>query len=516
LLVAQALHLGSAAAWAEPGVHTAAGVPASALVLLAVVGGPAVLLIMLVASRLEAQMRQSLDEAKQRLSKQRQLDPLTLLPGRALFETQLLDAAHAVDAQGGSLALMVINLDGFKPLNESFGHDKGDLMLREEAERLRALSGPQVAVARLGADAFLLLHSGNPSEEQTVALANRVLLELGKACMVGGREAVLSCSVGIALYPQHGAVTTLLAHAELAMRAAKATGGAAYAFFEAHMASGVKDQMDLLRELRGALTGRQLSVYYQPKVHAPSGDITGAEALMRWNHPKRGLISPEVFIPIAERFGLIGALGNWLIDEVCQQIHLWREEGLRMRVAINLSVHQLRQTDLPDRIAQALQRNGVNPDLLTCEITETVAMEDIQSTQQVFARLAQVGVHIAIDDFGTGYSSLAYLRKLPAEELKIDRSFVHDLATSADARAVVDAVVKLAQALGLKLVAEGVETQEQFEILRSLGCHELQGFYFAKPMSAKALGLWAISDSGPSNVGFRHSLFEETKPAPMG
>ena len=271
----------------------------------------------------------------------------------------------------------------------------------------------------------------------------------------------------------------------------------------------------LSRDLRVALAKKQLELYYQPKIHAPSGEVTGAEALLRWHHPKRGMVSPGVFIPIAERYGLIGALGNWVIDEACRQARTWRDQGLRMRVAINLSVHQLRHPDLPERIADALKRHQINPMLLTCEITESVAMEDAQATSKIFEKLAAVGVHISIDDFGTGYSSLSYLRKLPAKELKIDRSFVLDLETSADARAVVDAVVKLGQALGLKVVAEGVETEAQNQILRSLGCDELQGYLFAKPMSAKALAVWAMNDVGPRPLAFRDSLFKETAPLEM-
>ncbi len=299
------------------------------------------------------------------------------------------------------------------------------------------------------------------------------------------------------------------------MVAAKLGGGATFSFYEPRMSAGVREQVDLLHDLRRALANGELSLHYQPKVHAPSGEITGVEALMRWHHPKRGMIGPAVFIPIAERFGLINGLGDWLIDEACRQIRAWRDGGLRMRVAINLSVYQLRQADLPDRIAAALARHRINPKLLTCEITESVAMEDAIETMQVFDALAQVGVHISIDDFGTGYSSLSYLRKLPAEELKIDRSFVQDLGTSEDAERVVDAVVKLAQALQLKVVAEGVETEQQYAILRSLGCDELQGFLFAKPMSARSLALWAMNDIGPKDIDFRESLYGDTRMAEL-
>jgi EAL domain-containing protein (putative c-di-GMP-specific phosphodiesterase class I) len=218
-----------------------------------------------------------------------------------------------------------------------------------------------------------------------------------------------------------------------------------------------------------------------------------------------------VFIPLAERFGLIGSLGNWVIDDACRQARRWREHGLRMRLAINLSALQMRQDDVVQRIVGALERHSIHPSLLTCEITESVAMEDTKATHETFVRLGKAGIHLSIDDFGTGYSSLSYLRRLPAEELKIDRSFVMDLESSTDARSVVDAVVKLAHALGLRVVAEGVENERQQQILAGMGCDEMQGYFFAKPMSARALLRWAI-DGRPDATAFRPSLFGDTVP----
>ena len=496
-------------AMAQPGGGL---VPSTPFALLASIGSMALLGLMLLWSVVEKRMRASLRSAREELQKQSLRDTLTELPNRQMFEGTLAQAVQRADTAKGSVALLFIALDGFKPINESFGHRGGDRVLREMAKRLRALSKPHM-VARLGGDEFLLLLNGDPPKEDAAALACALLESINQPCQVDGREVSISCSIGIALYPAHGGLSMLISHAEAAMRVSKSNGGATYCFFEARMVSGAREQAELLRDLRQALALGQFELYYQPKIHAPSGEITGAEALMRWHHPQRGMISPTIFIPIAERFGLIGAIGNWVIDEACRQARAWRDAGLRMRVAINLSVHQLRHPDLPERIAAALKKHQINPDLLTCEITESVAMEDADGTMKIFGKLAAVGVHISIDDFGTGYSSLSYLRKLAAKELKIDRSFVLDLETSADARAVVDAVVKLAQALSLKVVAEGVETEAQQEILRTLGCHELQGFLFAKPMSAKALALWAMNDDGPRSLIFRASLFKATVPA---
>jgi len=450
--------------------------------------------------------------AKHDLRKLALRDPLTGLANRVMFDGALNQAVQHADAHGTRLALLFIDLDGFGPINQALGHHNGDRVLREAAARLRAATGPQDRLARLGGDKFLILRTDDPGTDAAAHLAGEVLERLHHPFTLPDRDTTLSASIGMAMYPEHGAMSTLLTHAEAAMRGAKGTGGATYCFFEARMASGTRDQMELLRDLRVALAKGQLELYYQPKIHAPSGEVSGVEALMRWHHPQRGMVSPGVFIPIAERYGLIHSLGNWVIDEACRQARVWRDGGLRMRVAINLSVHQLRANDLAERIGAALARHQIQPSLLTCEITESVAMEDSPATAHFFAALARVGVHISIDDFGTGYSSLSTLRKLPAEELKIDRSFVLDLETSSDARAVAEAVIKLAQVLGLKVVAEGVETEGQNQILRALGCDELQGYLFAKPMSAKALAVWAMDDVGPRSLAFRASLFKDTAP----
>ena len=448
-------------------------------------------------------------EARRALATLSLNDPLTGLPNRPLFEGTLTQAVQQADAGRRRLALLYINLDGFMPINQSLGQQGGDQVLREMTVRLRALVRPHMA-ARVAADEFLLLLTGNPEIEDASDLAARVLASIGQPLTVAGRQMSLTCSIGLAMYPEHGAMSTLIGHADAAMRAAKAAGGASHAVFESRMMKGSRDQADLLRDLRLALERGQLELYYQPKIHAPTGEITGAEALMRWHHPQRGMVSPVVFIPLAERYGLIGALGQWVIEEACRQARAWRDSGLRMRVAINLSVHQLRQVDLAERIGAALQRNKINPDLITCELTESAAMDDTEVTMRVLGELAALGLHISIDDFGTGHSSLSYLRKLPAHELKIDRSFVSDLETSEDARKVASAVINLAKALNLKVVAEGVETEAQNRILREFGCDQLQGFLFAKPMSAKALALWAMDDVGPRTMNFRASLFRET------
>jgi diguanylate cyclase len=482
------------------------------LAALAALGVPALLGLLLMGSVLETRFRRLLKRTRDEVRRAAQTDRLTELPNRSMVEEKLHLAAIRADRQKHRLAVVFLNVDGLKAMNESFGQSTGDAVLREVAQRLRRIAGTRDLIGRAGGDEFVVVLEGNPTQQDATHLAERVLDGMSAPCRFDDHEISVSCSVGVAMYPAHGTAAKLIAHAAAAMRHAKRTGGASLATFEDRMVAGSRDQVELLQDLRRAITHNELELHYQPKIHAPSGQVTGAEALMRWKHPQRGMVGPNVFIPLAERYGLISALGNWLIEDVCRQIRAWRDQGLRMRVAINLSVHQLRQPDLAERILQALERHHIDPSLLTCEITESAAMEDTRVTLQMIERLSAIGVHLSIDDFGTGYSSLSYLRQLAAEELKIDRSFVLDLETSADARAIVDAVVKLAQALGLKVVAEGVETEQQQEILRQLGCNELQGYLFAKPMPAKALALWAMNDEGPRALDFRPSLFGDTLP----
>jgi len=438
------------------------------------------------------------------------VDSLTQLPTRVYFEDRLAAAATKCDANASRLALLFIDLDGFKPVNDTYGHSIGDLVLEQVGQRLKAMSRGKDVVARVGGDEFLLLLTNVQTEEAVAQVASRLIQGLSHPYAVEGREVMISCSVGIAMYPDGCSHAKLIARADAAMYASKRAGGSNHCFYSTAMDADAEAQFTLLRDLRKAVAAKEFELFYQPKIDSKSGKVTAVEALLRWKHPTRGVLLPSVFIPIAERFGLIGQLGNWVIEDACRQSRAWRDKGLRMRVAINLSAHQMRQDDIVERITGALQQYKIHPSLLTCEITESAAMEDTKTTQATFRRLGELGTHLSIDDFGTGYSSLAYLRKLPAEELKIDRQFIMDLEHSADARAVVDAVIKLAHALGLKVVAEGVENQRQQQVLVQLGCDELQGFLFAKPMSGRALLLWAINDRQESAV-FRPSLFDETR-----
>ena len=438
-------------------------------------------------------------------------DALTNLPNRLLFEDRLIHALlrleranhHRVEER---LGVLFVDLDGFKPINDSFGHAAGDAILRGTADRLRAEARESDTVARVGGDEFLMLLEDVGNAADCIAAANRVLASLSQPFEVSGKQVQIACSIGVVVHPDHGDRTKLVANADAAMYAAKRAGGNCYAMFEPHMGSDASEQLELQNDLRQAIKRGQMSLHYQPKIDGKRGRINGVEALLRWNHPDRGMVSPMVFIPLAERFGIINQLGAWVIDEACRPMADWARSGLRMRVAINLSVHQLRESGLAERIGRALAFHGVDASQLLCEITESVAMEDTQATQRAFEGLASIGVFLSIDDFGTGYSSLNYLRQLPATQLKIDRSFVNDLEHQEDARAVVDAVVRLAHALGLRVVAEGVETSGQRDILLGMRCDELQGFFYARPMPPDMLLAWAQGDKPEGSADFAPSV----------
>ena len=496
-----------------PDVHLSGVVVTSVLVVI-LVSHVALLLFFWRGRKALTKANLQLESANEELRRRAFIDPLTGLPNRMLFEDRLLHAMQRYDRDDDSrarrepckLAVLFVDLDGFKPINDMLGHAVGDEVLKEAARRLRTATRDSDTVARIGGDEFVLLAEDVSDVADCASLANRVIQVLAQPLEVQGHQVTLSGSVGVALYPEHGDRMKLVQNADAAMYTAKRAGGNTYALFESRMNEGLQEQLSLQHDLRHALERGELQLHYQPKIDARLGRLQGVEALLRWQHPTRGMVGPNVFIPIAERFGLINGLGNWVIEESCRQMRVWADEGLSMNVAINLSVHQLRTEELVPRIESALARYQVMPSQLLCEITESVAMEDIESTQRAFEELSRIGVYLSIDDFGTGYSSLSYLRQLPARQLKIDRSFVADIEVRPDARAIVSAVIQLAHQLGLRVVAEGVETEGQRDILLVLQCDELQGYLLARPMAVEALDDWLQkqpSDAPHPAVGVR-------------
>jgi diguanylate cyclase (GGDEF)-like protein len=412
------------------------------------------------------------------------------------------------NAHGQSFCVLYVALDNFGLLNDAFGQNSGDSLLRHVAKRLTRCAQHEAKVCRLSAAEFAMIVPGDLRTGCSVA--ELVTQSLAAPVKVDTTQTVLSCSIGLAEYPEHGARAKILANAALAMRSVKCLGGGGFCQYDPKMRVEVRDQAVLVQELRSALEHHQLELFFQPKVDAVTLQVTAAEALLRWHHPTRGIVSPAVFIPLAERYGLIGTIGNWVIEEACQHAAAWRERGLRMRVAVNISGYQMREGDLMERIEAALERHKLQPNRFTCEITESVAMEDTKVTMQTFEKMRQAGVHVSIDDFGTGFSSLSALRRLPAAELKIDRAFVTDLEESEDARLIAKSIINMATSLGLRVVAEGVETVGQCNLLVQMGCNELQGFLFSKPMPAKELEWLALDGNRLDKVDFRPSLFMDT------
>ncbi|HSQ72184.1 MAG TPA: bifunctional diguanylate cyclase/phosphodiesterase [Rubrivivax sp.] len=466
------------------------GIPAWALAAALLAVGAALALVWQQA-RSSRRLQVDLLAANSKLDELRGRDPLTGLLTRTELERVLDTSTRACDRGTTRLSVLYVGLDNFRPLNEAYGHEVGDALLAEAARRIKSAVGLRPVAARVGGDEFALLVGSDLIGAGQAA--GELLGSLQRPYRIEQLELQLTASVGIAVYPEHGSRPRLLVHAALAMRSVKMDGGAGHALFHPAMDVDLRDQAEMLQDLRHAMRRGELELYYQPKIDARSLQVTAAEALLRWKHPQRGMISPGVFIPLAERHGLIGSIGQWVIEEACRQAAQWRERGLRMRVAVNISGQQLRQDDLVQLIEAALDRHGIPPGRMTCEITESVAMEDTRQTRAAFERLRRAGLHVSIDDFGTGHSSLAALRRLPAAELKIDRAFVTDLATSAEARSIVQAVMQLARTLDLRVVAEGVETEAQLRMLVAQGCDEAQGYLFTRPLPPPELETWLLA-----------------------
>ncbi|MFO1295685.1 MAG: bifunctional diguanylate cyclase/phosphodiesterase [Rubrivivax sp.] len=449
-------------------------------------------------------------------------DGLTGLALRPGFEAALEEAVWDTENKGGApVAVLHVGLDDLRGINDGFGQRAGDGVLVQAARRLAELpaiaagGGPGLPnLARLGGEEFAVRLPADEAAASAVAV--QVCAALARPFEIEGQPVGVTASVGVACYPAHGAWSRLLPHAGAAMRHVRGAGGNSHALYAPAMAVDLREQALLLQDLRMAVERNELKLLYQPKIDAASLQITAAEALLRWEHPVRGVVPPALFVPLAERHGLIGPIGDWVVAEACRQAAAWRERGLRMRIAINISGHQLRHDRFVAQLEEQARAHNIPPARLTCEITESVAMEDTAQTRIAFQRLRRAGFHVSIDDFGTGHSSLAVLRRLPAAELKVDRSFIIDLEASESARSIVEAVLTVARTLGLRVVAEGVETEAQRDILVSMGCDELQGYLFARPMSAVALALWAEGEPGHScGTAFRPSLFDATSPAPM-
>ncbi len=462
--------------------------------------------------RQQSALRERLAQAQSALHEAAQHDLATGLFNRQGFERSLDEAlGQDVDQSPLHMAVVRLSLDGFKAIVESYGQNLGDHMVRLLSGRLKAQLRQGDVLARSDSDEFMVMASGLSDEHQVTQWAKRLAQAISEPCLIEEHDLCLRSSIGIARYPDSASVAQLMAHSLDAMLMARKAGGGVHCLYQRGMDRHGQEQVAMQRDLRHAIERGELSLHFQPKLRAADGKLAGVEALLRWKHPERGQVSPADFIPVAERFGLIGELGLWVLDQACCHVRQWHDAGLDIPVAVNLSAHQLRQPDLELRVRDALLRHRVPARMLIMEITESTAMDDIEASLKVFDMLDAIGVRLSIDDFGTGYSSLSYLRRLPARQLKIDRSFVRDLGTSLDAQAIVEAVVNLAHALGLQVVAEGVETPDQATILRQLKCDEFQGFLFARPMPEQALLAWLVQhDVGVPAPALLPELPQET------
>nr|WP_245179479.1 bifunctional diguanylate cyclase/phosphodiesterase [Cupriavidus sp. LEh25] len=499
LAIASMHYIGMAAARFAPGSVCGAadnGLASDELALPILVVTVCVLAVALVTAmqdlRVEARtaaLATSLAAARQELGYLALHDKLTRLPNRALLEDRFEQALRAAARHRRRMAVLFINLDGFKGINDSFGHHVGDHVLAEAARRIGASLGAGDTAGRLGGDEIVLLAAVDaPEDANTLAL--RILDDLREPLQVwgaGGKSLQISASIGIAIYPDNGSTQrTLLRNADAAMHHAKASGRDSCCFFTHAMNDDAQARLELAQDLRQALKRNEFELHYQPKIAASDGSVVGAEALLRWRHPRQGLLTPDQFIGLAEKSGLILQIGAWALEEACAQLARWHAAGSsQWTIAVNVSGVQFGHPALIGTVRAAIERHRLDPRALTVEVTESTAMRDMESSLAILRQLDEMGVRIAIDDFGTGHSSLLYLKRMPAKELKIDRDFVRDLGRDSEDAAIVAAIIALGRTLSLTIVAEGIETAAQQATLTRLGCDVLQGYLIGAPVSAE-------------------------------
>ncbi|MBD2519607.1 EAL domain-containing protein [Nostoc sp. FACHB-973] len=441
-------------------------------------------LLTMAASIIGARQRQQVEE---KIRYQALHDMLTALPNRLLFDEMLGKTLPNAIRNGESLAVIFLDLDRFKVINDTLGHTLGDKLLQNVAQRLKDSLRKGDTVARWGGDEFIILLPRVNNIEEVTQVAQRILQTLEDAFHLQGHELYISASLGIALLDRNSPdAETLIQHADTALYHAKDKGRNNYQFYSASLSAKNPELLTLEKSLRYALERKEFSVYYQPRVNITTGEITGMEALLRWQHPDMGLVAPSVFIPLAEQSGLIVPIGEWVLRTACKQNKTWQDAGLPpLMIAVNLSLKQFRQPQLVETVAKILEQTRLDAHFLELEITETTAIEDLDFTRTVLQNLQQMGVHLSIDDFGTGHSSLSRLQLLPLHNLKIDKSFIQDLTHDVKVAHIIKAIVTLGRSLGLRLTAEGVENEEELEFLRSIHCEDVQGFLFYRPLSAQ-------------------------------
>ncbi len=431
-------------------------------------------------------------EAEANLLHMAQHDHLTGLPNRSMLQEQLSRILADAGRRQRGVAVLCCGLDDFKEINEQFSYQSGDSLLVTVADRLRANSGRLGSLARLGGDQFALVQTGVGEPYEAAELAQTILDDLSRPFEVGEHTVSLRATIGITLFPDDGDdAEKLLQKAEQTMMLAKARSRNRYQFYIASLDSEMRVRRELDKELRGALERNEFHLTYQPQVSYATHEVVGVEALLRWQHPERGLVPPDLFIPLAEQNGIIISIGEWVLDQACKQLRVWHDQGFsELRMAVNLSTVQLHHSELSRVVTNLMQRYKLPAHCLEMEVTETGLMEDIAAAASHLNSLKKAGVLIAIDDFGTGYSSLSYLRGLPLDKIKIDKSFVQDVLVDEDDATIVRAIIQLGRSLNMEVIAEGVESAEQEAYVIAQGCNEGQGYYYSRPLSPEAFEVW--------------------------
>jgi diguanylate cyclase (GGDEF)-like protein/PAS domain S-box-containing protein len=437
-------------------------------------------------------------QAEQLLVHQATHDTLTGLPNRLLLEDRVHHAIEVAKREGRRIGLMFLDLDRFKIVNDSLGHVAGDQLLKVVADRLRHTLRRSDTVARLGGDEFVVVLTHFQSSSELAEVAEKISAALDEPVELAGHKVHVGTSIGIALFPEDGDnFNALMKDADTAMYRAKQKGRNTFCFYDSDMNDEALDRLKLEEALRRALVRGEFQLFYQPQVDLQTGKTSGVEALIRWNSPERGQVSPALFIPVAEESNLISMIGWWVLEESCRQIAAWRDEGLTgIKVAVNVSGRQFLNHALVECISDLMAQYGVEPSQLEIELTESTVMAEPDRAIEQLTRLREIGIQVSVDDFGTGYSSLSYLKRLPLSTIKVDRSFVRDVNNQSDNAAIVSAILGLADALDMSIVAEGVETEGEEQHLKDAGCIKVQGFRYAKPMPADKLAGWLLQSQG--------------------
>ncbi len=484
------------------------------MVFLGIVVG-AVSAALLIARLLVVGLKKEILEIEAHLQFLAHTDAVTGLPNRHAFSSRLQSAISTVSETGGTADVLLLDLDNFKVVNDTLGHHHGDQLLTLVAARLSSLLRENDVVCRIGGDEFAIILETRVRKSGGERIAEKIITSFKEPFIVDRQEMYITCSIGISTFPDGGLDrTSLTRNADTAMYRAKAKGKNAFEKFHPEMDTAIKKRANIASNLRKALEREELALYYQPKVSLADGKVIGFEALLRWDHPEMGAISPVEFIPIAEESGLIIPIGSWVIDTACRQVREWENAGFGdIKVAVNLSARQTKSIALIDDVLNALRKSGLEPRQLELEITESMLMDNIHVNMDLLENLQAAGIFLSIDDFGTGYSSMAYLKRLPIDQLKIDKAFINDIPGDGDDEAIVSAIISMAHRLGLAVVAEGAETVEQINFLKAAGCDAVQGYYISKPIPAQDVAAF-LAQRRTNRQGIENVSAEQIDPTP--